>query len=421
VSHPIQTIAIIGGGPSGCALAIHLCKAGKKVVVFERGSRPPLTVGESLVPATIPLIRELGLEEEVRDYSTFKPGATFVFNEEETQSFNFAEVRGAKTTYSYNIPRDKFDRSIARQAEKTGALVVREAARVERVGSGEGRQAKVELSESSLAATEGFLSGQPDLIIDASGRVRLLPNLLGLPFEPGERRDTALFAHCEGVNSVFEGHVHTDILERGWAWRIPLPGRMSVGLVIDSEHIKTFGDSIEEQFDNYLKHDAIIKRWWGPDPRRLTPVLKYSNYQLRSDCAYGDGWALCGDTFGFVDPVFSSGLLVSLDSARALADAIIAGGGEARMKRYERHVVNHLTNWHKTIDHFYSGRLFTLFRVGERVSQSGIGKLMDFHFRKHLPRVFTGEATTRHYSVWLLDFMCRRGLMGTDPSALKVP
>jgi flavin-dependent dehydrogenase len=194
---------------------------------------------------------------------------------------------------------------------------------------------------------------------------------------------------------------------------------MSIGLVIDSEQIKSFGRTIEEQFDNYLAHDPIT-RLWGPNPRRITPVLKFTNYQLCSERGHGDGWVLCGDTFGFVDPVFSSGLLMAFDSAKALANAIIAGGGEAEMRRYEKHVANHLGNWHQTIDHFYSGRLFTLFEVGAKVSRTLPGRLMERHFQKHLPRVFTGEATAKRYSVWLLDFMCRHALMGADTSKYRV-
>lgn len=411
----IRTVAIVGGGPTGSALAFHLCRAGIDVALFEKRSRPPIVVGESLVPATIPFIQELGIEDEVRAYSTFKPGATFVFNPEENLSFAFDEVRTARTKYSYNVPRDKFDASLARVAERSGATIVRETAKVERIGTSD----RVRLSDATLELTRGLLTEQPDLIVDCSGRVRLLPNLLRLPFTHGTRRDTALFAHCEGINQVVEGNVHTDMLERGWAWRIPLPDRMSVGLVIDADHIKTFGATIEEQFDRYLQHDPVIKLW-GPAPKRVTPVLKYTNYQLVSQRGYGNGWALCGDTFGFVDPVLSSGLLMAFDSAKAISSAIIAGGDDRAMKRYEKHVITHLTNWHRTIDHFYSGRLFTLFRVGEVAKQSMLGKLLNFHFTKHLPRVFTGEATTKRYSVGLMDFMCKYGLMNHDPTELAV-
>lgn len=416
MTKPIRTIAIIGGGPTGSALAFYLCRAGFKVALFERRTQPVVVVGESLVPATIPFLKELGIEDEVRAYSMFKPGATFTFNPEETLSFTFAEIRGATTKYSYNVPRDKFDESIAKIAERSGAKLIRFKAKVERIGNTE----KIKLSDETLAATEGFFTEQPDLIVDCSGRVRLLPNLLRLPFTHGARRDTALFAHCEGVNQLIEGNVHTDILHRGWAWRIPLPGKMSIGLVVDADYIETFGKTIEEQFDNYLQSDPVIKKCWGPNVKRMTPVLKFTNYQLVSKRGFGENWVLCGDTFGFVDPVFSSGLLLAFDSAKELSKAIIAGGGVPEMKRYEAHVAKHLKHWHKTIDHFYNGRLFTLFKVGNLVRETVLGRIMDVHFRKHLPRVFTGEATTKRYSVGLVDLMCKHGLMDNDPTQLAI-
>ena len=411
----IRSVAIIGGGPAGSALAFHLGRAGRKVVLFDKGTRPPIIVGESLVPATVPFLAELGIEEEVRSYSTFKEGATFVFNSEESLSFKFAEVRHAKTNYSYNVPRDKLDASISEVAARSGAKVLRETARVERVGQSD----RVQLSAESLALAGDFLDGPPDLIVDATGRPRMLPNLLDLPYEHGNRKDTALFAHCEGIAQVVEGNVHTDTLSRGWSWRIPLPGKMSVGFVVDSEYVKTLGAGLEEQFDAILAREPVIKLW-GDSPRRITPVLKYTNYQLVSKRGFGDGWVLLGDTFGFVDPVFSSGLLLAFDGAKALSKAILAGGDERRMLRYEQHVWRHIRAWQKTIDHFYDGRLFTLFKVGQVVRHTPIGRMMDFHFRKHVPRVFTGEASSKRYSPALVDFMCRYALMDNDPDALAI-
>ncbi len=415
MSDRIRSVAIIGGGPAGSALAFHLGRAGRKVVLFDKGTRPPIIVGESLVPATVPFLAELGIEEEVRGYSTLKEGATFVFNSEESLSFKFAEVRGAKTKYSYNVPRDKLDASIAAVAARSGAKVVRETARVERVGESD----RVRLTPETLALIDGFFDGPPDLIVDASGRPRLLPNLLGLPDRHGSRDDTALFAHCEGIAQVVEGNVHTDTLSHGWSWRIPLPDKMSVGFVVGADFAKTLGANLEEQFDTILAREPVIKLW-GDSPRRITPVLKYTNYQLVSERGVGDGWALLGDSFGFVDPVFSSGLLLALDGAKALSKAILAGGGERSMRRYEQHVWRHVRGWQTTIDHFYNGRLFTLFKVGEVVRQTPIGRLMNFHFSKHVPRVFTGEASSKRYSPALVDFMCRYGLLDNDPSALAI-
>jgi len=415
MERPVRSVAIVGAGPAGSALAFYLGRAGLRVALYDRKSRPPIVVGESLVPATIPFLRELGIEDEVRGYSTLKRGATFLLGPDEVRSFRFSEVRKAKTRYAYNVPRDLFDASIANVAERSGARIVRETAKLERVPGSD----RVALSAESLAASEEFLGGPPDLIVEAGGRARLLPNLLELPFETGSRKDTALFAHCDGVEQVVEGDVHIDKLERGWSWRIPLPGKMSVGLVIDGDFIKKFGDSSAEQFDNYLKHDPMIARW-GPAPRRLSPVLKFSAYQLVTTRSVGDGWVLLGDSFGFVDPVFSSGLLLAFDGARQLSKAILAGGSPAALRAYESHVRSHLRAWHRTTGHFYDGRLFTLFRVGQVVQTTPWGRIANFHFQKHVPRVITGEGSTNRYSVWLVDFMCRRALLENDPTELAI-
>jgi flavin-dependent dehydrogenase len=328
-------------------------------------------------------------------------------------SFCFENVRKASTRYSYNAPRDRFDESVLQAAVRSGAVLCDATAVLERAGGD-----RVRLSDATLAATDGILPGQPDLIVDASGRARVLPNLLDLPTVVGDRRDAALFAHLEGVPLIVPGNVHIDRLARGWAWRIPLPGRVSVGLVVDADHIRSFGETVEEQFDAYVAADPII-RLWNANVRRLTPVMRYTNYQLASTRGVGDGWALVGDAFGFIDPIFSSGLLIALDAATVLADAVIDGSPRA-LKRYERRVLHHLAAWRRAIGYFYDGRLFTLIEVGEEARQHWIGRLLDPHFNTHFPRVFTGERTTKRYRMGLLSFMCRYSLGDRDPARLRV-
>jgi flavin-dependent dehydrogenase len=408
----VRTVAVIGAGPIGSAVATYLVRAGVRVVMFQRGQRPPIVVGESLVPAVVPFLRKLGVEEEVKSYSTYKPGATFTFTPEVRRSFKFSEVRGCQTNYAYNVPRNDFDATIQRNAVRAGVEMVETGAIVEKMPAPD----RVRLSDETLEAAG--LAAQPDFIVDASGRNRLLARLLEIRSVAGPRRDTALHAHLEGVPLLIEGNVHSDRIERGWSWRIPLPGRTSVGIVSPTEHLERFGGSAEEQYENLLKSDPATRDWAGK-AKRVTPVVKYTNYQLRSSRGIGPNWAMVGDAYGFVDPVFSSGLLIGMQGADALAGAILDGSPQA-LAAFDQQLQRTLRIWQKVVEYYYDGRLFTLFQVGEYVRQTFIGKLTNRHMESHLPRIFTGEATTSRYNSALLNFMIEYSISGNDPREFEV-
>jgi flavin-dependent dehydrogenase len=408
-----RTVAILGGGPAGASLGARLARRGLDVVLFSSGQRPELVVGESLVPAIVPHLRDLGIEDEVASYGIYKGGATFLFDTRGRLSFRFEEVIGARTNYAYNVPRDRFDASVLGAARRAGVSVVEATGRLERDG-----EDSVRLSADTLAAAGPALRRQPDLVVDAGGRRRTLPRLLGIPCIDGDRRDTALHAHFEGVEVEIPGNVHTDRLEHGWAWRIPLRGRVSLGIVVNSEVLRKFGDTPEEQLDNFLRQDTAIRDFARP-ARRVTPVIKYTNYQSRATRGIGANWALVGDTFGFVDPVFSSGLLIAFQSSAALARAIATGTPRA-MARYERATLRNLMVWQQIARRFYDGSLLTMFRVGQVVRHTRLGWLLDTHFRRHMPRIFTGENATNRYSRGLVEFMCAYGLAGNDPREFEI-
>jgi flavin-dependent dehydrogenase len=299
-------------------------------------------------------------------------------------------------------------------AARAGARIVEHSAQVEREPGSD----RVALDARTQALATESLGGAPDLIVDATGRARTIARLMDLPTVEGPRKDTALHAHCAGVELVMPANVHSDRLTRGWSWRIPLPGRVSVGLVVPNDYLATFGSGVEEQFDAFLLRDECA-RHWGAKAERLTPVVRYSNYQLRATRGTGDGWALVGDAFGFVDPVLSSGLLIGLDGARTLARAIHSGRPTA-FANYEARTIRMLDDWTRIVDAYYSGRLFTLFRVGRYVQNTWFGRLVDFHFRKHMPRVFTGEASDSRYSMAMVGFMLKYGLAGNDPAEFSI-
>lgn len=395
----IKTIAIIGGGPSGCSIATLLKRRGFKVAVFYLDKRPEIIVGESLVPAIIPFLRKLGVEDEVKSYSTYKPGASVWLNKDEEATSPFSYGGGGLPHYAYNVPRVKFDKTIFDLAVREGVTFFNHNAQLERVGDGD----ELKLSDSTIIAIGDFFNGQPDLIVDTSGRSRTISRLLNIPTKAGSRKDIAVFAHLSGAEKIEPYNIHLHRLEKGWTWRIPLPDRISVGVVIDPEHLKQFGATKEEQYDNFLKSDETLQKFTA-NAKRETGVAQYNNYQLISQKMYGKNWLLTGDAGGFLDPIFSSGLFLAIKGSFAAADAIIEGS-DAAFKKYQKYQLYELSIWQKLVDTWYSGSLFTLFKVGEDRMDTALGRFLGPHMQRHLTRIFSGEAVYKNYSRGFLRFV----------------
>src|SRR5262249_49436987 len=158
----INTVAILGGGPVASTLATSLAGVGVRAAIIHRPRVAPLIVGESLVPAIIPMLKMLGVEDQVRGFSMYKPGATFNLSEKVNLSFFFDKLSGGMPTYSYNVPRNQFDDALLGVARKAGTKVFEVPANLERVDGSD----RVRLTGETLEATGDFFQGQPDLIVD---------------------------------------------------------------------------------------------------------------------------------------------------------------------------------------------------------------------------------------------------------------
>lgn len=396
----IKTIAIIGGGPSGCALATLLQRKNKyKIAVFYLEKRPEIIVGESLVPAIMPFLQKLGIEEEMKIYSTYKPGASVWINKDEEATSPFSMGQGTLPPYAYNVPRKDFDKTVFNLAVKEGVQFFNQIAKIEKTGNGN----QLKLSDDTIAAIGDYFNGQPDLIVDASGRSRTISRLLDIPTRTGKRKDVALFSHMTGTEPIEPFNIHLHRLEKGWNWRIPLPGRTSVGVVINPEHLKDYGATREERYDNYIQSEPTLKKFAGKGTR-VTGVVQYDNYQLISKKMYGSNWVLTGDAGGFLDPIFSSGLFLAIKGAFRLADAIDKDMDGA-FAQYQKEQMRELYVWQQLVDKWYSGQLFNLLKVGSDRMDSAIGRFLGPHIQKHLTRIFSGEAVYRWYSRRFLQFV----------------
>lgn len=415
-------LAILGAGPAGSTLAALLAQRGFKVLVFDDAKRPDLLVGESLVPATVPVMRRLGIEEKVAAYSQRKPGVTFLHRQGTRLDFTFGVVAGT-VPYAYNIPRPQFDDTLRERAEELGARFVTHRATVEK---GDATR-EIRLSAETLAAAS--LTEHPKLLVDATGRARSFARTLGIGAKSGDRSDVAYFAHYENFEHPFppEGQVVITILEHGWSWRIPLPGRLSVGVVVHKDLAKTYGDTPEERLEHALKIEPLLKEH-AKDAKRLTPVMTYTNYQLVSDRGHGPGWAACGDSFGFVDPMLSPGLFMALESARLFDHHVFAKGSDvlgspeilaAGFAAAEVELHDWHESWRELIRHFYDGGIFSMYETGTNFSAQFKGwpgiRFVEDHMTKHIASMASGAFTRRKYSRGLVGFMRKHMLRNCRP------
>lgn len=409
----IRNVAIIGGGPAASTLAILLRRKGLNVAMFYLPEQAPILVGESLVPMIVPMLQDLGVEQEVAAYSIFKPGACFTFAANEIFEFRFADNPSDIPSYSYNVPRKAFNATLRNAATQAGALLIEE--KVELSGSIENDTVNLD-NQSIVAASECWDSTAPDIIIDAAGRIGLITQLLNIAAQKGPRQDVALFAHVDKTQLVNPGDVHNDRMEHGWCWRIPLPDKVSLGLVVPKFYADQSGTTPSEQYDKLLGKDLVLRQL-APNAQRLTPVFKFNNYQSICRRLCGKNWALLGDSGGFVDPIFSSGLLIGMASAYTFAETIHR---HKPIRHYESTTLKHLAAWHEIVEYYYSGRLMTSFRVGEAFAESLLGKLLVPQITKHVSRIFSGAAATRPFSRNLLRILVNYGLRGENPSKYSV-
>jgi flavin-dependent dehydrogenase len=416
-----QRIAIVGAGPAGTALATLLVQRGAEVTLFDDGRRPDLVVGESLVPALVPILRRLGVEDAVAAIGMRKPGVSFLWSPTDRFSFSFARYAHLQTGYAYNVPRKPFDDALLARALAVGTRRVEARARLEPVNG-----AGIRLAAESLAVAPWLGGRQPDVIVDATGRRRTVARLLDIASEVGPRDDVAHFAHfADAAWDPAEPSGQVLIARRpaGWSWSIPLPDRLSIGIVVTRPEAERLGSGPEERLAAAIASDPPLRRLAG-SARRLTPVATYNNYQLIASRARGPGWVLLGDALGFVDPMLSPGVLLALKGAEQLADALTAPGDRERaLDVYERTVRDALGAWMELIAYLYDGRLFALFRAGEdmmRQRSNILTRAMSSHIERHLATMASGTATTMTYSRNLLRVLGRYGMRGVDPAPLAV-
>jgi len=326
----VGRIVVIGGGPGGSCAATMLARSGHSVLVLEREHFPRDHVGESLLPASVPILEALGVRDEVEASGALRKwGATMVWGRErEPWSWYFRETN---TTYphAYQVWRPTFDQILLRNAAAAGAEV-REGVRVTSVlvEPGEDAERVVGLRWVDETGVEGV--ERPDLVLDASGQAAVVGRALGLRRFDRDFRNMAVYAYYDGAGRLDppdETNILVEAYADGWCWVIPLPGgRASVGAVVDQGRAAgggVRGDDLAGFLDAELtKTDHARRLLAGARRERDRAPVALRDWSYVSDRVVGDGFILVGDAACFVDPLFSSGVHLAL-TAGMLAAAYV--------------------------------------------------------------------------------------------------
>jgi flavin-dependent dehydrogenase len=316
-------VLVIGGGPAGSTIAALLAERGERVVVVEKDRHPRFHIGESLLPLNLPLFDKLGVREQVDQIGMLKYSAEFVSPYHQKKiTFDFANALDKKHPYAYQVRRSEFDHILLKNAAAKGANIIEEC-----------RITQVEFPANGEVHAKGIdQAGQQRIwhakfLVDASGRDTFLANHFKTKNRDHKHNSAAMFGHFTGAHrpaGKAEGNITIFWFDHGWFWFIPLAdGTTSIGAVCLPEYIKHRKTDLTSFFRETIASCAELSEVLQ-DATLITPVTATGNYAYKADGMAGGNYILLGDAFAFIDPLFSTGVYLAMNSAFLGADVVSA-------------------------------------------------------------------------------------------------
>ena len=325
--HGSPDVVVIGGGPAGATASTLLAQQGVRVQLFEREHFPRFHIGESLIPETYWVLKRLNMLPKMKNSRFVKKFSVQFVNADGKLSapFYFWDNKPHECSQTWQVVRSEFDTMMLENAREHGVDVH------------EGVRAVDILWEGSRAAGVRIRPEQgPDrdvrarVVVDASGQNGLIQNKLNLRVWDPVLNKGAIWTYWEGAyRDTGRDEGATMVLQtadrKGWFWYIPLHDDIiSVGVVAPFDDLFKGRGPYAQTYEEEVERCPAVKQRVA-SARRVTGYFATKDYSYRARQVSGDGWVLVGDAFAFLDPLYSSGVLLALRSGEMAADAIVEG------------------------------------------------------------------------------------------------
>lgn len=320
-------VIVVGGGPAGATTGALVAEYGHKTLVLDRSPFPRFHVGESLIPETYWPLKRLGLIDKLKE-SAFpkKYSVQFVSDGHKVSApFYFHDHKDCDSSQTWQVIRGEFDNMLLQNAADKGATTHTSAQVVEILFEGDRAVGvRVRLGEEKIEKVI-----KSTVVVDASGQSAFLANRLKLKKQDELLRKATIWTYYKGaLRDPGKDAGCTIILQtegkQSWFWYIPLPDDViSIGCTGNLSYM--FGGKgrlpAGEVFQRELSRCPALQERLA-NAERVHDYFTTKDFSYKSEEAAGDGWVLTGDAFGFIDPVYSSGVFLAMKSGEYAADAI---------------------------------------------------------------------------------------------------
>jgi len=402
-------VFIIGGGPAGSIAAKKLADKGYSVIIVEKVKFPRFVIGESLLPRCNKLLEEAGILEAVEGAGfQFKGGVAFENEKNDIKIVHFQENLGQEHNSSFQVRRETFDHLLLKSAEDAGTKVFMES---------EVTAYDQEKNIVSVVMKDGSnVDYYAKKVLDASGYGRVLPNLLDLSIPSSLPKRDAIFCRMEHdvrpTAEGSEGYIYVYVVgdNDAWIWNIPLsPTVTSVGIVCTDEYYNSFNMDQTAFFDHIIENNSHAKQRYA-QAEKINDVGFIGGYSAKVTTMFGDNFVLVGNATEFLDPVFSSGVTLALESGAKAAELIIKefeGEKVDWQNDYEDYMMTGVDVFREFVDAWYDGRLqsilFTKKETSKKIEQMVVSVLSGYVWDEKNMFVHSPEGAVKITYESLLD------------------